>query len=367
TTPAKPRGLAIKLIHRDSIQSPYYNPNATISERAERAINGSLARIRSLSKRVATPNDDDARAGLIPAGSIHGFLAKISIGTPPVPQLGFIDTGSDVLWFQCLPCTTCFKQSPPLFYPTKSSTYSNIRCNSIACLKSGDKCHPNYEYCIYERSYLDKDSTATSDEGTVKVPIEVLGCGHVNKYDVDGQESGVLGLGYGDGSKFSYCIGNIHDLQYQYNQLSLGNGVIMEGDSTTLEIYNGLYYLDLQGVVIIDLGTTFAFLKEEGYVPLQNEVESLMAGKLNKVSHPEFLCYAGMVTLQFLGGAQLGLDINIMFFQSTACVFCLAISKSLPDTNGESLIGVLAQWSYNIGYDIRQGKIFFQRIDCSAL
>ncbi|XP_039164457.1 aspartic proteinase CDR1-like [Eucalyptus grandis] len=222
TTPAKPRGLAIKLIHRDSIQSPYYNPNATISERAERAINGSLARIRSLSKRVATPNDDDARAGLIPAGSIHGFLAKISIGTPPVPQLVFIDTGSDLL------------------------------CGNLAS-----------EQVTFE----------TSDEGTVKVPIEVLGCGHVNKYDVDGQESGVLGLGYGDGrfptvvkqlgSKFSYCIGNIHDLQYQYNQLSLGNGVIMEGDSTTLEIYNGLYYLDLQGISVGEKKLQIDPLKEE--------------------------------------------------------------------------------------------------------
>ncbi|XP_039164389.1 aspartic proteinase CDR1-like [Eucalyptus grandis] len=414
--PAEPWGLAIKLIHHDSIQSPYYNPNATISERAERAINSSLARIRFLSRRIATPNDDDVRAGLIPAVSLKGFLAKISIGMPPVPQLVLIDMGSDLLWFQCLPCTPCFKQSP-LFDPAKSSTYSNIRCGSSACLKSGNKCDPNNEYCIYERSYLNNDTTAgnlaseqatfeTSDEGTVKVPIEMLGCGHVNKNVVDGQESGILGLGYGDdnfptlvkqlGSKFSYCIGNIHDPRYQYNQLSLGNSAIMEGDSTTLEIYEGAYYLDLQGIsvgekklqidpivfkrglkgeggVVIDSGATFTFIKEEGYVPLQNEVESLMTGKLNRVSHPEFLCYAGsverdltgfpVVTLQFSSGARLNLDINSMFFQLTAGVLCMAIVKTSPDMYGKSLIGVLAQQYHDIGYDIGQGKIFFQRID----
>ncbi|KAI6682585.1 hypothetical protein NL676_036466 [Syzygium grande] len=285
--------------------------------------------------------------------------------------------------FNACPCSACFKQSPPLFDPAKSSTYSNIRCRSIACVLSGDKCDPNNEYCIYERSYFDTTTTAgnlasdqatfeTSDEGTVKVPIQVFGCGHVNKDTAEGQESGLLGLGVGDGnlpdlvkqfgSKFSYCIGNIHDPQYQYNHLILGDGAIMEGDSTTLETYRGLYYLDLQGVsvgekklqidplvfkrglmgqggVFIDSGTTLTFLKEEGYVPLQNEVESLMAGKLNRVSHPEFFCYAGsverdltgfpVVTLQFSGGAQLGLDTNSMFFQLTADVLCMAILASL--------------------------------------
>ncbi|KAI6699065.1 hypothetical protein NL676_019184 [Syzygium grande] len=174
----------------------------------------------------------------------------------------------------------------------------------------------------------------------------------------------------------------------------------MEGDSTTLETYRGLYHLDLQGIsvgekklqidplvfkrglmdqggVIIDTRTTLTPLKEEGYVPLQNEVESLMAGKLERVSNPEFFCYAGnverdltgfpIVTLQFAGGAQLGLDTNSMFFQLKADVLCMAIIKSSPDMNGLSIIGVLAQQSYNKGYDIKQGKIFFQRIECSAL
>ncbi|KAI6682587.1 hypothetical protein NL676_036468 [Syzygium grande] len=105
--------------------------------------------------------------------------------------------------------------------------------------------------------------------------------------------------------------------------------------------------------------------------------KSLLKGKLNRVSHPKFFCYAGsverdltgfpVVTLQFSGGAQLGLDTNSMFFQLSTNVLCMAIGKSFPDMNGVSVIGVLAQQSYNIGYDIKQGKIFFQRIDCSAL
>ncbi|KAI6682637.1 hypothetical protein NL676_036518 [Syzygium grande] len=97
TAPVKPRGLAIKLIHHDSIQSPYYNPKTTISERAEGAINGSLASICSLSKISATPNDDDVRATLIPAVSLHGFVGNISISTPLVLQLVLLDIRSDLL------------------------------------------------------------------------------------------------------------------------------------------------------------------------------------------------------------------------------------------------------------------------------
>ncbi|KAL3744013.1 hypothetical protein ACJRO7_013290 [Eucalyptus globulus] len=422
TTPIKPWKMALKLIHHDSIHSPYYNPNATISELAERAINGSLARIQYMSKIISTPNDEDARSRLVPASKAYGFFANISIGTPPVPQLLMIDTASNLLWFQCLPCTTCFKQSLPLFDPAKSSTYSNIRCGSPACKNSRGSCDPKNEYCNFKKSYLDGTSTAgnlaseqatfeTSDEGTVKVPIEVLGCSHVSTLPVDGQESGILGLSYGAGnlptlvkqlgSKFSYCIGNIYDPQYQYNQLILGDGAILEGDSTTLLTDKGFYFLDLEGIsvgekklpidpstfkrgalgeggVIIDSGATFTFLKEEGYVPLRNEVESLMAGILNRAaSLPKYLCYTGsmerdltgfpVVTLLFSGGAQLSLDTNSTFFQLTTNVLCMTILSVTPAMKGVSTIGVLAQQSYNVGYDIKQGKIFFQRIDCSVL
>ncbi|KAI6685234.1 hypothetical protein NL676_031147 [Syzygium grande] len=195
---------------------------------------------------MATPNDDGVHASLIPAGGVHGFLANISIGTPTIQQPVLIDTASNLLWFQCLPCTTCFKQCPPLFDPSKLLTYSNTCCDSLACLLSRSKCDPNHdEYCTYEMSYVDESSTAgnlaseqatfkTSNEGTVKVPIEVLGCGHVNKNTRDVQERGVLGLSYGYynalslvkqlGSTFFYCIGNIHEPQYRYKQLILGDG-----------------------------------------------------------------------------------------------------------------------------------------------
>ncbi|XP_030456277.2 aspartic proteinase CDR1-like [Syzygium oleosum] len=420
TSPVKPRGLAIKLIHYDSIRSPYYNPKATISERAERAINSSLARVRSLSKIIAIPNEDDFRAPLIPANGAYGFLANISIGTPPAPQLMHIDTGSDLFWFQCLPCTDCVKQSLPLFDPAQSSTYSNIPCGAIRCFESGNKCDSQLQHCVYERYYLDNSSTAgnlaseqatfeTSDEGTVKLPIEVFGCGHVNKNFVTTQESGVLGLSYGYGnvptlvsqlgSKFSYCIGNIHDPQNQDSHLILGDGAIMEGDPTTMLLDKGFYFVELQGIsvrekklqidpevfkrgpsgggVLIDSGTTFTYLKAEGYVPLQNEVENLMLGHLNKVSHSRFLCFSGrverdlegfpVVTLLFSGGAQLSLDTNSLFFQLTSDVLCMSILPITPAMDGESMIGVLAQQSYNVGYDIKQGKIFFQRMDCRLL
>ncbi|KAK1384336.1 hypothetical protein POM88_022071 [Heracleum sosnowskyi] len=45
------------------------------------------------------------------------FLMNISIGTPPKPFSAIVDTGSDLIWTQCSPCTKCFDQPTPIFIP----------------------------------------------------------------------------------------------------------------------------------------------------------------------------------------------------------------------------------------------------------
>ncbi|KAF8033712.1 hypothetical protein BT93_C0082 [Corymbia citriodora subsp. variegata] len=408
------------LIHPDSVHSPYYNPNATAYDLVERAIDGSFARIRSLSKRVAGPNDLAFRAGLIADNRGVAFLVKISVGTPPAQQLLLIDTGSDLFWFQCEPCISCFKQSLPIFDPAKSSSYSNILCNSIACDISTRECDSDKKYCTYSYTYLDGAGTRgnlasenvtfeTSDEGTIVIPIRMVGCGHENSGSIDGQQTGILGLSHNlsfiqqVGSKFSICIGNVHDLQYQYNQLVIGDDSVLEGNSTTLDVYGGHYYVNLQGIsvgetrlkidpgafkrapsgqggVALDSGSGLTWLKGDGYVPLQNEVQRLLDPRLRRVKygrHIEFLCYEGtvqkdlqefpVVTFYFEDGAELILDVDNMFLQIKPNMFCMTVVQSDPKFQGLSLIGVLAQQYHNIGYDIPGKKLFIQRIDCRLL
>ncbi|KAL3744007.1 hypothetical protein ACJRO7_013284 [Eucalyptus globulus] len=422
TNPMKPPRMAMALIHPHSIHSPYYNPNATDYDLVERAIDGSIARIRSLSKLVAAPNDYAFRGGVIADNKGVAFLVKLSVGTPPVPQLLIIDTGSNLFWFQCEPCISCFPQSLPRFDPAKSSSYSNILCNSVACNVSTHECDSNKEYCTYNLKYIDGASTRgnlatenvtfeTSDEGTMVIPITKIGCGHENSGSVDGQQSGLLGLSYNYyysfiqqvGLKFSICLGDVHDPQYPYNQLVLGDDAVLEGKSTTLDLYEGHYYVNLQGIsvgetrlkidpgafkrapsgeggVVLDSGTGLTWLKGDGYVPLQNEVQRLLDPRLRRVKYGrkiELLCYAGtmgkdlqgfpVVTFHFENGAELILDINSMFFQVTPAMFCMTVVQSDLTLRGLSLIGVLAQQYHNIGYDIQGKQLFIQRIDCRYL
>uniref|UniRef100_A0A3B6U9E6 Peptidase A1 domain-containing protein n=1 Tax=Triticum aestivum TaxID=4565 RepID=A0A3B6U9E6_WHEAT len=58
------------------------------------------------------------------------YLITVGIGSPAVTQTMLIDTGSDVSWVQCKPCSQCHAQADSLFNPSSSSTYSAFPCSS---------------------------------------------------------------------------------------------------------------------------------------------------------------------------------------------------------------------------------------------
>lgn len=419
STATKHLRFATKLIHHDSIFSPYYNPNA--ADRARHMIERSIARKKFLAKAVnsfATIND--IRTDLIPTDTGREFMVNLSIGDPPAPQLLTMDTGSSLLWLQCLPCTKCFEQFNPYFDPSKSSTYANIPCDSPSCtvLPPNERCDAVND-CKYSLRYLDGTTSSgnvasekltflTSDEGTTTTSDVIFGCGHdsVSNFRYD-QRSGFLGLGPGDtslvtklGSKFSYCLGNIDDVAYPYNQLILGDGAKIEGNPTPLDVFNSYYYLTLEGIsvgdkrlnidpqvfqrkpsgsggVIIDSGSTITFLADGAYVPLSNEIQNLLA-KFERITNPDYptwLCYKGVIsqdlkefpaiTFHFAGGADLVLDILSTFRMAGSNAYCLAIRSSSPDEI--NLIGVRAQQGYNVAHDLVEKKIYFHRIDCQLL
>ncbi|GLT38387.1 hypothetical protein SLA2020_126430 [Shorea laevis] len=371
------------------------------------------------SLRPRHPSLEDYRGGIVAeAGDAAQFMVNISLGEPPVPQLLTMDTGSNLMWVQCLPCINCFEQFPPFFDPFKSSTYNNLSCTSPNCLISpGGKCDP-INNCKFYEQYLDGVTTAgaiatekvsltTSDEGTSSISDVVFGCGHDNR-GYNGQPSGILGLGPVSslvsklGSKFSYCIGSIKDPQYAYNQLILGDGAVLQGDNTPLEIYNSFYYLTMEGIrvgekrlgidpevfkrtdtreggVVIDSGSTITSLTQAAYEPLSAEVIGMLQGKLERVKDPDIptlLCYKGVisrdlmgfpvVTFEFAGGAELSLDVESLFQDNGPEEFCMAVNESVDGKN-LNVIGVMAQQNYNVGYDLVGKQVTFQRIVCQLL
>ncbi|CAK7334467.1 unnamed protein product [Dovyalis caffra] len=198
--------IVTKLIHRDSILSPYYKICAL-----GRYINRDLTWISEWLRFILLGG---AEFGLEIGGlfrengrgefcmafrqsNLHGdtgsmFMVNLSIGE----QLLTMDTGSNLLWVQCQPCIHCFEQYSPIFDGSKSSTYNNLMCNSPYSNDNSpkDKCDA-LNNCKFSHGYLDttvaygimgneKLTFFTSDEGIISSTIwfSVLG---VKDLDID--------------------------------------------------------------------------------------------------------------------------------------------------------------------------------------
>nr|XP_025653239.1 protein ASPARTIC PROTEASE IN GUARD CELL 1-like [Arachis hypogaea] len=60
------------------------------------------------------------------------YFTRVGVGQPSKPFYMALDTGSDVNWLQCKPCSDCYQQSDPVFDPTLSS-YSPLTCQAQQC------------------------------------------------------------------------------------------------------------------------------------------------------------------------------------------------------------------------------------------
>jgi len=72
-----------------------------------------------------------------------------------------------------------------------------------------------------------------------------------------------------------------------------------------------------------------------------------------------------VVAFTFANGVDLALDEKSFFYPAESKSFCMAM---VPSTAADlTLIGVLAQQSYNIAYDLVENTVSIQRIDCALL
>ncbi|CAN1166763.1 Probable aspartic protease At2g35615 [Linum perenne] len=348
--------ITTRLIHRDSIYSPLYNASETTEDRAKRVLQSSLARHDYLSSSSGIETE------LVLVKGSNVFHVNISIGEPPVPQLVIMDTGSDMLWVKCLPCSPCSSTvGVTIFDPSKSTTYSTRQC-VFGC----HKCSGKYLTgdCMYEIRYVgslrsegvyasDQITFRTSDDGFLTVPNMLFGCSSLlasgSAGNVRSVANGVLGLGgvgrsgnpYGEsslisrlGSKFSYCVGSAYDRTYLYNHLSIGEDSDLLGYSTPFRTdWTGHYYAHVKKVAL-------SILVE---VPLRGSFEVCFRGTMNR----EGMKFP-IMGLHFADGAMIVVDHKGLFIQVYNDVFCLAVLRSPLYT----IIGVLAQQGYNVGYDL---------------
>lgn len=367
---------------------------------------------------LAASSPDSQLEAPIHAGNGE-YLMKLSIGTPPEEFPAVLDTGSDLIWTQCNPCTQCYKQPTPIFDPKKSSSFSKLSCSSKLCnsLPSStcsDGCQYVYTYGDYSmtQGVLGSETFTFGDsKNQVSVKNIGFGCGADNEGDGFEQASGLVGLGRGPLSlvsqlkqtEFSYCLTSMED-DSKTSTLFLGSLTKINGKQNPLTVplltnpsKPSFYYLPLEGIsvgdtrlsiqkstfevgddgsggVIIDSGTTITYIEESAFDSLKKEFISQTDLPVDKSGSSGLdLCFtlpsgANQVEVPKLifhfKGADLELPSeNYMIADSDLGVACLAMGAS----SGMSIFGNVQQQNILVNHDLQKQTISFVPTHCDQL
>ncbi|OEL18185.1 Aspartyl protease family protein [Dichanthelium oligosanthes] len=338
-----------------------------------------------------------------------------------------VDTGSDLTWVQCKPCSACYAQRDPLFDPAGSATYAAVRCNASACAASlkaatgmpgscastggsSEKCYYALAYGdgSFSRGVLATDKLAL---GAARLDGFVFGCGLSNR-GLFGGTAGLMGLGRTElslvsqtasryGGVFSYCLPATTSGDVS-GSLSLG-GDASSYRNTTPVAYTRMiadpaqppfYFLNVTGAavggtpvtaaglgasnVLIDSGTVITRLAPSVYHAARAEF-TRQFGAAGYPAAPGFsildTCYdltghdevkVPLLTLRLEGGADVTVDAAGMLFvvRKDGSQVCLAMA-SLSYEDQTPIIGNYQQKNKRVVYDTVGSRLGFADEDCS--
>lgn len=337
------------------------------------------------------------------------FVVTVGIGTPASPSAVIFDTGSDLSWIQCQPCSgRCYPQHDPLFDPSKSSTYGAVPCGSSQCSAAGGHC--NGTSCLYSVEYGDESSSSgvlSRDTLTLTSSRSlsgfVFGCSNQNSGGF-GSVDGLIGLGRGPlslssqaaasfGATFSYCLPSDNDTP---GYLTFGSTPVSSKVQYTAMIqkqqYPSFYFVELVSIdiggyvlpvpptvftstgTLLDSGTILTYLPTEAYTALRDRFKFTMKGY--KPAPPYDIldtCYdftgqsaivIPALSFKFSDGAVFELDFfGVMVFPEKETVGCLAF-VARPSGMPFSIVGNIQQRSTEVIYDVAAEKIGFVPASC---
>ncbi|KAK0591935.1 hypothetical protein LWI29_010514 [Acer saccharum] len=344
------------------------------------------------------------------------------MGTPPVDIYGIVDTGSDLMWTQCLPCEQCYKQVKPIYNPTASYSYDKLSCQSEQCHLLDSVSCSSQQFCNYTYGYADSSLTigvlsietitfGSSQGNSISFNNIVFGCGHNNTGIFNENEMGLIGLGGRNSSlvsqvcskfgtkKFSHCLVPFHTDSSLTSKMYFGSNSEVSGlgvVSTPLVPKDGkitFYFVTLEGIsvgdkfipynssqpiskgnMLIDSGTPPTLLRKDFYKRLEDEVRG--ATKLTPYQDPQLgtqLCYksqsvididAPILTAHFYGGGKVPLIQTSTFIPPLEGVFCFAM-QPIYDGDDVGIFGNFAQSSLLIDYDFDKQIVSFMPTDCT--
>jgi hypothetical protein len=337
------------------------------------------------------------------------YFSRVSVGQPAKPFSMVLDTGSDVNWLQCKPCTDCYQQSDPIFDPSSSSSYKPLSCASQQCTSLNNAGCRN-DHCLYQVAYGDGSYTVgdlvteTLSFGNSGAVNDVaLGCGHENEGLFVGA-AGLLGLGGGPlsltsqikASSFSYCLVD----RDSSKSSTLEFNSVPPGDSVTTALLRNskirtFYYVGLTGMsvggqplsfpssqfqmdasgnggIIVDSGTPITRLQTQAYNSLRDAFVS-MTQHLPATSGVALFdtCYdlssqksvrVPTVSFQFADGKSLLLPAkNYLIPVESDGTFCFAFA---PTTSSLSIIGTVQQQGTRVSFDLANSRLGFSSNKC---
>ncbi|KAJ9179607.1 hypothetical protein P3X46_011377 [Hevea brasiliensis] len=395
----------LKLVHRDKIS---FNNSNLLHARIHRDMKRVASLIRRLSG-TASYTVEDFGAEVV-SGMDQGsgeYFVRIGVGSPPRDQYVVIDSGSDIVWVQCQPCTQCYNQTDPVFDPSNSASFIGVSCSSAVCDRVDNSgCHAGR--CRYEVMYGDGSYTKgtlaleTLTFGRTVVRNVAIGCGHRNRGMFVGA-AGLLGLGGGSmslvgqlggqtGGAFSYCL--VSRGSEVSGSLEFGRGAMPVGAAWIPLIRNprapSFYYIGLSGLgvggmkvpiseevfqlnevgnggVVMDTGTAVTRLPTVAYVAFRNAFIA-QTGNLPRASGISIFdtCYnlfgfvsvrVPTVSFYFSGGPILTLPANNFLIPvDDVGTYCFAFAAS---PSGLSIIGNIQQEGIQISFDGANGFVGF--------
>ncbi|GER48655.1 eukaryotic aspartyl protease family protein [Striga asiatica] len=336
------------------------------------------------------------------------YIVTMSLGTPERKLFLILDTGSDLTWFQCQPCSlTCHTQQGPIFDPYKSTSYSDSSWNSSECSALAASCIPGRSItnkCTYTITYGD-DSVSTGYLGKDKLTIApneafpdfACGCSLFTQGNF-GLENGLVGLGKGPislvsqtakkyGGCFSYCLPSTSAKGF----LLLGKDYDHTTKFTPLIDHPSSYIVNITAIavegrnlpanniymppipILVDSGTVISRLPSDVYKALSSKFRQAMRTKYgykgdffgdgffdtcfvpnsNKTPVPS-------VSFTFQNNVKVDLDASGTVYVFNESFVCLAFTD-----DNFAIFGNTQQKTFEVVYDVAGHRLGFRRGMCT--
>ncbi|CAI8592100.1 unnamed protein product [Vicia faba] len=300
--------------------------------------------------------------------SVGLYYAKIGIGTPSKDYYLQVDTGTDMMWVNCIQCKECPTRSNlgmdlTLYNIKDSSSGKLVPCDQEVCkeinggLLTGCTRNTN-DSCPYLEIYGDGSSTAgyfvkdvvlfDQVSGDLKTDSAngsvIFGCGARQSGDLSytNEEAldGILGFGKANYSmisqlsssgkvkkKFAHCLNGVngggifaigHVVQPKVNTTPLlpdqphysVNMTAVQVGHTFLNLTTDASDQNDKKGTIIDSGTTLAYLPDGIYQPLVYKIISQQPDLKVQTLHDEYTCF------QYSGSVDDGFPNVTFYFES---------------------------------------------------